>query len=73
MKPNSKKGEFMKLFIALVTLASLSAFAGETKTKTTTQKHQDGSVETTQSKTTDMNAPTPAGTTTKKTTVKKAQ
>lgn len=62
----------MKLLIALFTLASLSAFAGETKTTTSTQKNTDGSVETTQTKSTDMNAPTPSGTTTKKTTTKKA-
>lgn len=62
----------MKLLIALFTLASLSAFAGETKTTTSTQKKTDGSVETTQTKSTDMNAPTPSATTTKKTTTKKA-
>ena len=61
----------MKLIIALFTLASLTAFAGETKTKTSTQKNMDGSVETHQTKSTDMDAPTPSGTTTKKTTVKK--
>jgi hypothetical protein len=62
----------MKLFIALIALASMSAFAGETKTTTSAQKNTDGSVETQQTKTTDMSAPTPTGTTTKKTTVKKA-
>lgn len=63
----------MKLFIALVTFASLSAFAGETKTTTSSHKNADGTVETSQTKSTDMAAPTPTGTTTKKTSVKKAQ
>jgi hypothetical protein len=62
----------MKMLIALLVLGSLSAFAGETKTTTSTMKNTDGSVDTRQTKTTDMNAPTPAATTTKKTTTKHA-
>lgn len=61
----------MKTFIALMVLVSFSAFAGETKTTTTSTKHADGSVTTDQSKMTDTTAPTPATTTTKKTTTKK--
>lgn len=63
----------MKLFIAMIALASLSAFAGETKTTTSSTKNADGTMTTHQTKTTDMTAPTPTETTTKKTTTKKVQ